>query len=468
MAQGFFYSPVAGEPNDDFDAQQKEIERKRLMAAALLKNTQPAQGQMVSGHYVKPALGDVLAKMIGAGAGIYANEEAKKEEKSLSERKGEFTRKWLDSMPRGTPEQPAIEPDPLGNEGLGTGRPMIPRAFPSRDEMTAWQGKGLPLGADADRLGAQAVSGMALDQQRDATNQAHANSLAQTERHFKEAAINREHEKEVQRIETARLRENADIERAAQKERDSANKINENAQRAADRAAMAGAGATGTFIDAGTTLSGDVVLRNNKRPEDQVAMINGVPTPYRGPVVGKDERKSVEAATAHIKEAAYAEKLAERVLDPKNADVFDTRANIGATVSDFIGGYGKETATGLTPEQLGLRGLVGRDFAKTTKDLYGASFTQSEQERASGYTPIKGDTAELVAQKLRGAAEFAREMSAKYGTKIQQAAAARANVEGRAPSSLPPVNAKGWALKTDKNGNKAYVSPDGKQFDEVQ
>ena len=463
MAQGFFYGPLGAD--DDFDAQQKELERRRKTASALDMQIGQAPPANASTKY---KIGALIGNALSGGVAGMQEAELNKQSEDYSKRRQDFTRSWLDAMPRGTPGQPAIEPDPLGNEGLGTGRPMIPRAFPSRDEMTAWQGKGLPLGADADRLGTQAVSGMALDQQRDATNQARADSLAQTERHFKEAAINREHEKEVQRIETARLRENADTERAAQRERDSANKINENAQRAADRAAMAGAGATGTFIDAGTTLSGDVVLRNNKRPEDQVAMINGVPTPYRGPVVGKDERKSVEAATAHIKEAAYAEKLAERVLDPKNADVFNTRANIGATVSDFIGGYGKEAATGLTPEQLGLRGLVGRDFAKTTKDLYGASFTQSEQERASGYTPIKGDAAELVAQKLNGAAEFAREMSAKYGTKIQQAAAARANVEGRAPSSPPPVNAKGWALKTDKNGNKAYVSPDGKQFDEVQ
>lgn len=31
-----------------------------------------------------------------------------------------------------------------------------------------------------------------------------------------------------------------------------------------------------------------------------------------------------------------------------------------------------------------------------------------------------------------------------------------------------PVNAKGWKLMTDAKGNKAYVSPDGKQFEEAQ
>ena len=37
-----------------------------------------------------------------------------------------------------------------------------------------------------------------------------------------------------------------------------------------------------------------------------------------------------------------------------------------------------------------------------------------------------------------------------------------------APAKLPPTNAKGWKLHTDKNGNRAYVSPDGKQFEEVK
>ena len=32
----------------------------------------------------------------------------------------------------------------------------------------------------------------------------------------------------------------------------------------------------------------------------------------------------------------------------------------------------------------------------------------------------------------------------------------------------PSTNEKGWILKVDKNGNQAYVSPDGKQFEEVK
>jgi len=35
-------------------------------------------------------------------------------------------------------------------------------------------------------------------------------------------------------------------------------------------------------------------------------------------------------------------------------------------------------------------------------------------------------------------------------------------------ASTPGQNAKGWKLHVDSAGNKAYVSPDGKQYEEVK
>jgi hypothetical protein len=40
--------------------------------------------------------------------------------------------------------------------------------------------------------------------------------------------------------------------------------------------------------------------------------------------------------------------------------------------------------------------------------------------------------------------------------------------ESAAAKPIPRTNAKGWVLKVDKNGRQAYVSPDGKQFEEVK
>jgi hypothetical protein len=37
-----------------------------------------------------------------------------------------------------------------------------------------------------------------------------------------------------------------------------------------------------------------------------------------------------------------------------------------------------------------------------------------------------------------------------------------------APAPTPTTNAQGWTLHVDASGNKAYVSPDGKSFQEVK
>ena len=42
----------------------------------------------------------------------------------------------------------------------------------------------------------------------------------------------------------------------------------------------------------------------------------------------------------------------------------------------------------------------------------------------------------------------------------------RQEISGRGPA--PQINAKGWKLHSDAAGNKAYVSPDGKQFEDVK
>jgi len=39
---------------------------------------------------------------------------------------------------------------------------------------------------------------------------------------------------------------------------------------------------------------------------------------------------------------------------------------------------------------------------------------------------------------------------------------------GGGAAAMPAINARGWTLHTDASGNRAYVSPDGKQYEEVK
>ena len=81
------------------------------------------------------------------------------------------------------------------------------------------------------------------------------------------------------------------------------------------------------------------------------------------------------------------------------------------------------------------------------------------------YFPLVGDEPETIKQKakLREIAEAEMMLKAgKASTKLEQT---RKDYNAKNP---PAKNAQGWKLYTDKNGNKAYVSPDGKQYQKVQ
>ena len=76
-----------------------------------------------------------------------------------------------------------------------------------------------------------------------------------------------------------------------------------------------------------------------------------------------------------------------------------------------------------------------------------------------------GDTEAKIKQKakLREIAEDEMMLKAgKASTKLEET---RKNYNAKNP---PAKNAQGWTLHTDKYGNKAYVSPDGKQYQKVQ
>lgn len=74
---------------------------------------------------------------------------------------------------------------------------------------------------------------------------------------------------------------------------------------------------------------------------------------------------------------------------------------------------------------------------------------------------------EVMEAEMRAALEAATAAGARRGKAGGEKAPAPER--GAPPSgATPATNAKGWVLHTDKNGNQAYVSPDGKQFEEVK
>ena len=93
----------------------------------------------------------------------------------------------------------------------------------------------------------------------------------------------------------------------------------------------------------------------------------------------------------------------------------------------------------LTPNQV-------KDFKSITQQIYGAA-QAGQREIDTSYTK------QAQQYKLRP------EM-------VVQDLGQNSN-QGGAKTTRPTKNAQGWALHTDASGNQAYVSPDGKQFKEV-
>lgn len=74
------------------------------------------------------------------------------------------------------------------------------------------------------------------------------------------------------------------------------------------------------------------------------------------------------------------------------------------------------------------------------------------------------------AQAKAGLAQAKREAATTVKASSEEVAKSARTPKGQpgAMTRAPAQNAKGWNLMTDKNGNRAYVSPDGKQYEEVQ
>jgi len=425
MAQGFFYGPLGAD--DDFDAQQKELERRRKTASALDMQIGQAPPANASTKY---KIGALIGNALSGGVAGMQEAELNKQSEDYSKRRQDFTRSWLDAMPRGTPEQPAIEPDPLGNEGLGTGRPMIPRAFPSRDEMTAWQGKGLPLGADADRLGTQAVSGMALDQERAQRGEDRDLQRVQTATMAREAAANREYENQLNRnqrtyTEEIRLADKAQARAEAQSQQTMMREMILAGKAKPDVApAAAHFGYTSDGKKVVTTKDGGEFTAST-RPDGSVALdpFDGIATPK-----STVEKELVKLAPLMMA-AADAEKLTKIVDENKSAFSPKTRMAGIPLIGPMLG----EQA--YTPKELSAQSAVNKSAAETLNRLFGSAQTAGEIERAKKFLYQQDDTPVLIASKLRSAVEWANDHQKQYSDASRAIARQRFSELSRPPLS---------------------------------
>jgi hypothetical protein len=112
--------------------------------------------------------------------------------------------------------------------------------------------------------------------------------------------------------------------------------------------------------------------------------------------------------------------------------------------------------------------ITEKEGEKATAAL---SRLQNRRQSKAAYKQAIQEIRDVVRAGLERAEQRAR--VAGYGDRIRATAGAQGGPQppASAPETttveLPPVNARGWRLMVDAYGNRAYVSPDGTQYEEV-
>jgi hypothetical protein len=108
------------------------------------------------------------------------------------------------------------------------------------------------------------------------------------------------------------------------------------------------------------------------------------------------------------------------------------------------------------------------EYAKVMSGGTGAAATTdsaTEHARSLLNTAMTPEQYSAVMGQLKQ--EMGSRMSA-FDQEIDHLKASRPGAKGSATGALPKTNSKGWALHTDSQGRKAYVSPDNTQYEVIK
>lgn len=209
------------------------------------------------------------------------------------------------------------------------------------------------------------------------------------------------------------------------------------------------------------TPSGDLVQTANGWefvPKGQI--------PKGAPVVKKPESPSGEESNA----AGFLLRMqdATKLLDTYEGKGKPSVVTSSVSGVPFVGGVLERGAQ--TPEQQQYKNAaLAWIRAKLRKESGAAIGADEAAQEYQNYFPVINDTKEVIEQKRRlrqSAMDEMRISSGKAAVKVDEA---RPKIPPKnAQGKIPPKNAQGWLLYTDKYGNKAYVSPDGKKYQKVQ
>jgi len=255
----------------------------------------------------------------------------------------------------------------------------------------------------------------------------------------------------------------------------------DNARAGASKASAAASYASAAKTNQDRAMGARGVLRDT---EQGLALIN----PQTGAVSfvnGPDGKPLTKAATpAKALPTSAANGLLTNVQNLKRAETALKLIN-GETVGDVSGDPNATGWKGLMPNMLlnrldpagvDTRAMIADLGSLVIHDRSGAAVTAAEFPRLAPFIPTAYDDPATARKKLERFVQVYRETLADQSQFYKESGYNVPDVSGATPAApaapkpaaLPPRNARGWPLQVDRNGNRAYVSPDGTQFEEVR
>lgn len=214
-----------------------------------------------------------------------------------------------------------------------------------------------------------------------------------------------------------------------------------------------------------------------KRATDRIVAIGGVPTivqtgvqpttqplstlEYESRAAG-EKRRAQEEAAAEVEEEKT-RRQNEQAFQAFQSSMQALEQAMSATQTGPIAGR----LPAVTAAQQTAEGAVAA-MAPILKQLFRSAgegtFTDRDQELLLDMVPKRTDHPEARRAKI---AMINQIVAAKLGMSMP-GSQPPASAPETTTVELPPVNARGWRLMIDAHGNRAYVSPDGTQFEEVR
>lgn len=176
---------------------------------------------------------------------------------------------------------------------------------------------------------------------------------------------------------------------------------------------------------------------------------------YQGEKAGA---RTAAVRSANISMAASeANQLADQALQVSNELPRSGARDVNAALNDMRARFGDARVAEFQVAINGFKNAYSRAISPS------GTPTVHDKQHADDLFSMDQSPEQFAASLQQAKREMAAALKAPSEVQSQQ----RARISGRGAGPAA-TNAKGWKMMTDKDGNKAYVSPDGKRYEEVQ